>query len=43
MDQDIVRRSDGGVAPNGEVEKPPVSGDAEQTPAEDAERQTEGG
>ena len=36
MDQDIVRRSDGGVAPNGEVEKPPASGDAEQTPAEDA-------
>jgi putative tricarboxylic transport membrane protein len=38
MDQDIVRRTDGGVAPNGEVEKPAVSGDAEQTPAEDAEQ-----
>ena len=38
MDQDIVRRTDGGVAPNGEVEKPAVSGDAEQTPAEDADR-----
>ena len=42
MDQDIVRRTDGGVAPNGEVEKPAVSGDAEQTPAEDAEQKADG-
>ena len=42
MDQDIVRRTDGGVAPNGEVEKPAVSGDAE-TPAEDAEQKAADG
>ncbi len=43
MDQDIVRRTDGGVAPNGEVEKPAVSGEAEQTPAEDAEQKAADG